>query len=737
MTFEDKKKLDGIAANANNYTLPTSTADNLGGIKIGYTQNGKNYPIILDSNGKAYVAVPWTDNNTYLSSRADDASQVAVGVSNGTTLLYGEIADRQLNAVDTSSSTADLAVNDSIKLALKKLQNKIAEVSSIAAAGMRLKGEVSAPITTTAKIGDTYKATSKFTIAAANSNTGSAITVNIGDTIIALEQTPIWFVIPSGDEILNVATSETLGGVKVGYTQSGKNYPVQLDSNNKAYVNVPWTDNNTTYNEATTGAAGLMSASDKSKLNDIEANANNYTLPKSTTDTLGGVKIGYSQNGKNYPVVLDTNGNAYVNVPWADNNTTYNEATQTTAGLMPAADKKKLDGIAENANNYSLPTSTSSVLGGVKVGYTQSSKNYPLVLDDNGNAYVAVPWTDTTYGDATTSKSGLMTSSDKSKLDGIAAGANNYTLPTSTENALGGIRIGYSQNGKNYPIVLDSNGKAYVNVPWADNNTTYNEATQTTAGLMPAADKKKLDGIAENANNYSLPATTADNLGGIKIGYTQSGKNYPVVLDSNGRAYVYVPWTDNDTTYSEATTDNSGLMSASDKSKLNGIAANANNYSLPTSTSNALGGIKIGYTQSGKNYPVVLDSNGRAYVYVPWEDTNTTYTLSSFGITATADQLNYTSGVTSNIQNQLNAKQAKHATVSVTLNASGWSNKSQTITVNGVTASNTVIVGPAPTSVDLYGNAGIICTAQAANSLSFSCNIVPTSNITVNVIILN
>jgi hypothetical protein len=57
----------------------------------------------------------------------------------------------------------------------------------------------------------------------------------------------------------------------------------------------------------------------------------------------------------------------------------------------------------------------------------------------------------------------------------------------------------------------------FVNVPWTDNNTTYSTATSTTAGL-------------------------------VKIGYTQSGKNYPVQL-SDGKMYVNVPWTDNNTTY--------------------------------------------------------------------------------------------------------------------------------------------------------------------------------------------
>ncbi len=88
------------------------------------------------------------------------------------------------------------------------------------------------------------------------------------------------------------------------------------------------------------------------------------------------------------------------------------------------------------------------------------------------------------------------------------------------------------------------------------------------------AEKTKLAGIAENANNYTLPTATSTVLGGIKVGYSTSGanRNYAVQLN-NGNAYVNVPWTDNNTTYNEATTSAAGLMSASDKAKLDGIVA--------------------------------------------------------------------------------------------------------------------------------------------------------------------
>jgi hypothetical protein len=68
-------------------------------------------------------------------------------------------------------------------------------------------------------------------------------------------------------------------------------------------------------------------------------------------------------------------------------------------------------------------------------------------------------------------------------------------------------------------------------------------------------------------------------------------------------------------------------------------------HTLSSATSNALGGIKIGYTKSGQNYPVVLDTNQRAYVNVPWTDTNTTYNISN-GSGTSAIILNKNSGGT-------------------------------------------------------------------------------------------
>ena len=70
------------------------------------------------------------------------------------------------------------------------------------------------------------------------------------------------------------------------------------------------------------------------------------------------------------------------------------------------------------------------------------------------------------------------------------------------------------------------------------------------------------------------------------------------------------------------------------------------------------------------------------------------------------------------------------------LTVAGWSNNAQSVTVSGVTASNIVIVAPAPASAADYAAAGIVCTAQGTDSLTFTCTTVPSNAITVNVIIM-
>lgn len=82
-------------------------------------------------------------------------------------------------------------------------------------------------------------------------------------------------------------------------------------------------------------------------------------------------------------------------------------------------------------------------------------------------------------------------------------------------------------------------------------------------------------------------------------------------------------------------------------------------------------------------------------------------------------------------------KQDEHIERTVTLTVAGWNNNTQTVSVSGVTASNLVLVGAAPSSAEAYGEATVKCTAQAANSLTFECEEVPEEALSVNVAIFD
>lgn len=163
---------------------------------------------------------------------------------------------------------------------------------------------------------------------------------------------------------------------------------------------------------------------------------------------------------------------------------------------------------------------------------------------------------------------GFMDESDKRKLDGIANNANNYSLPTASSTTKGGITLGYSQSGKNYPVVLDSNGKAYVNVPWIDTNTTYSLATSTNNGLMSSADKAKIDGID---TTYAKRMEVVG-LDGIEIEKIPQGGSFTM------QSIVFPNVNKGDSvniTFEPATTSMDGFMSKNDKNKLNNIANGA------------------------------------------------------------------------------------------------------------------------------------------------------------------
>jgi len=190
------------------------------------------------------------------------------------------------------------------------------------------------------------------------------------------------------------------------------------------------------------------------------------------------------------------------------------------------------------------------------------------------------------------------------KLSGISTGANNYSLPLATDTARGGIELFSNTDqtvaansvtttaSRTYGIQLNSANQAVVNVPWG--NTTYSSASSSSLGLS------------------KLGSNTQQNTGANSVTSTAS-RTYAVQHNSADQLVVNIPWSNDNTTYSTATSSTAGL-------------------------------VKIGYTETGKNYPVEL-SSGKMYVNVPWTDTdtNTTYTAGT-GISISGTTISATGG---------------------------------------------------------------------------------------------
>lgn len=124
------------------------------------------------------------------------------------------------------------------------------------------------------------------------------------------------------------------------------------------------------------------------------------------------------------------------------------------------------------------------------------------------------------FKDATSNMAGFMSIYDKNKLDGIADGANNYSLPLAANGTRGGIQVGYAANGRNYPVQL-SGEKAYVNVPWTDTNTTYDLSPYAKTADVNVALSKKVDVVSgKGLSTHDFTSAYKSKLDGISSGAT-------------------------------------------------------------------------------------------------------------------------------------------------------------------------------------------------------------------------
>jgi hypothetical protein len=359
---------------------------------------------------------------------------------------------------------------------------------------------------------------------------------------------------------------------------------------------------------ATTSAAGSMSSTDKSKLDGIAANANNYTLPKATSTTLGGVEL-FSDTvqtvaanavtttaSRTYGVQLNAADQLVVNVPWVDTVNagtvtsvtgtapivaggtaaapviSISDATTTTSGAMSGADKTKLDNLTSSKTQKTFFAAPNAADGTPSFRAIVASDIPTLNQTTTGNA-----------GGLTDNSSYLANRGSVLQANVDTATLNGYysqTNPTDSQGilvfnpggSLGPLQMTFTYGGlfqfRNKTdsttwtpwktVVTSVGGTAPISVGGtaAAPSISIAAATTSAAGSMSSADKNKLDNIAANANNYTLPKATATALGGVELFdatvqsvaanavTTTAGRTYGVQLNANDQMVVNVPWVD-------------------------------------------------------------------------------------------------------------------------------------------------------------------------------------------------
>ena len=367
-----------------------------------------------------------------------------------------------------------------------------------------------------------------------------------------------------------VATSSREGGIRIGYTESGKNYPVELNSSNQAYVNVPWTDTNTTYtgnSPITVSGTAISHANSGVTAGSYGPTGNvtsgTFAVPQVTVNATGHVTAVNSRN-----VTLPTNTNYYP--------TAFSWTNGTTAG--PTG---RLTGTGMSAVSFgAIPSASASQSGVVTTGNQTfaGTKTFNSTISGSvsGNAGTATKLQTA----RTITLSGAVTGSVSTNL------GSNPTISTTLGRAsvtgnLNDIRTpGFyygagSNTATNKPsgidafglLVLQSAGGYYTQVLFSGNTPSGDIYTRVYAGnswtswerLVIAGDTIALTGdvtgsatigstgkvsisttVADNSHNHSAGNITSGTLavarGGTGIG---SNPSLLVNLDSTSAASVF------------------------------------------------------------------------------------------------------------------------------------------------------------------------------------------------------
>lgn len=446
---------------------------------------------------------------------------------------------------------------------------------------------------------------------------------NIYDEYIYIESTNTWEKLGSfvtKTDLSNYITTEILNSTLKEYYKA-----TEVDNKLKSYTTTS-TLNTTLSNYVTTTALNIK-LKDYSTTTEINTKLNDYITKTSLNTTLGSYVTSTSLNNtlESYATksslsdyvktsALNTKLNDYVTTSSLTTNlknylllSQYNTdkaSFATTTALSTtntlATEAKTL---ATTANNKATTNASSITALSTKI------EDLPIITTGTGSKYLA------DNGEYKTIASYTLPAATASTLGGVKIGSNitntsgtisisktnittalGYTpissIPEASSTVSGTIKVGYTASGKNYAIKVDDSGNAYVNVPWENTHNTVTDKAatltwDTTSTIATIGNTNITVKLPANPNTDTHYTTRLYTGASGATANTAATNPYLAVTDNNtyrnqvrlvgaGATTIASDTSGNititSTKYSNATTTAAGLMSETDKSKLDNIA---------------------------------------------------------------------------------------------------------------------------------------------------------------------
>lgn len=396
-----------------------------------------------------------------------------------------------------------------------------------------------------------------------------------------------------------------------------------------------------------TAYPGDKGKANRDALNSMPTKLTSYLTPTTSTGEL--VKINYkyaAKDGLNYGPLQDDN----IDIP---------SATTTNAGAMSAIDKGRLDSLYNEFGSIQNPgDKLDSLPNNLVTGVDATSRNATSVtinykqsdLSAASNSYANPITKSQTIPAATQSAAGVMTATDKQNLDvnipnRITNLDNRVTTEVDRLEELIESSSSEITNDLNVEIQARKDGDAQLQTNINNLESTMNTELAkkvgkvTVAGSGNAVTTASISGdtltLTKGAtyNNYVHPAGSAPSKASGFYKFSTDSTSHVASVTAVAKSDITalgIPG--QDTTYGNATQSTSGLMSAADKTKLDGISTGANKYVHPTgeAANKTLGLYKVATdaTSHVKQVAAVTKADITA-LGIPAQNTNTTYTFAN------------------------------------------------------------------------------------------------------------